>query len=134
MRLYSYQLNEEVKVGAERDGRLVALPFKDMLELIQGGSKALDLAQKELRVATASRDLDEVELLAPIPRPGKIFCSGLNYRGHLAENPRASLLADPRFFVKVSDAVIAHGKEIIVPPEPFQVDYEVELAVIIDLE
>ena len=30
---------------------------------------------------------EEVKLLAPIPRPGKILCSGINYRGHKEENP-----------------------------------------------
>jgi 2-keto-4-pentenoate hydratase/2-oxohepta-3-ene-1,7-dioic acid hydratase in catechol pathway len=70
-------------------------------------------------------------LHAPIPRPGKILCSGLNYRSHVEENPAATFLADPRCFVKVSSAVIGPGAPIRWPGAKFQLDYEVELAVII---
>jgi 2,4-diketo-3-deoxy-L-fuconate hydrolase len=83
------------------------------------------------RAQAFSYDPAQVKLLAPIPRPGKIFCSGLNYRSHVEENPGATFLADPRFFVKTSSAVIGPGDAIRWPGAKFEVDYEVELAVVI---
>jgi 2-keto-4-pentenoate hydratase/2-oxohepta-3-ene-1,7-dioic acid hydratase in catechol pathway len=74
---------------------------------------------------------DEVKILAPIPRPGKILCSGLNYRSHVEENPNAKFLEDPRFFAKLPNTIIGPGEDIRHPGLKYQVDYEVELAVVI---
>ncbi|MES4793138.1 MAG: FAA hydrolase family protein, partial [Chloroflexota bacterium] len=73
----------------------------------------------------------EVRLLAPIPRPGKILCSGVNYMGHLEENPGATLPETPFFFAKLPSAVIGPGAPIVHPKMTRQLDYEVELAVVI---
>ena len=124
---------------AARVGNPREMLADSMLDLIRGGDAVLGRARLALAFAHENANrarrftyaLSEVELLAPIPRPGKIFCSGLNYRSHVEENPAATFLADPRFFVKVSSAVIGPGDPIRWPGERFQVDYEVELAVII---
>ena len=153
MRLYTFELKNQPRVGAELGGRLIdlnavhaarlgnrkAVLADSMLGLIRGGKAALNKAR--LAVAFAAKnptkarawthDLANVKLLAPIPRPGKIFCSGLNYRSHVEEEPGAKFLDDPRFFVKVASAVIGPGEPIRWPGKKFQVDYEVELAVVI---
>lgn len=124
---------------AARVGSRTARLADSMLELIRGGDAALKRARQALafaeknpkRTKAFTYDLTKVKVLAPIPRPGKIFCSGLNYRSHVEENPGATFLADPRFFVKVSSAVVGPGEAIRWPGEKFQVDYEVELAVVI---
>ena len=72
----------------------------------------------------------DVTLQAPVPRPGKIFCSGLNYKSHVTENPNAKFLQDPRFFSKAPSIVIGTGEPIKHPGEQFLVDWEVELAVV----
>lgn len=72
-----------------------------------------------------------VELLSPVPRPGKIFGSGINYRGHKDENPSATMPTEPGFFSKFPSSVIGPGAEIRLPTPSSQVDYEVELAVVI---
>jgi 2-keto-4-pentenoate hydratase/2-oxohepta-3-ene-1,7-dioic acid hydratase in catechol pathway len=154
MRLYTFEAKTaQQMVGAELAGRLIDLNAahaartdsraatlaNSMLELIRGGDAALKHAKQALafaeknprRAKAFTYDLATVKVLAPIPRPGKIFCSGLNYRSHVEENPAATFLADPRFFVKVSSAVIGPGDAIRWPGEKFQVDYEVELAVVI---
>jgi 2,4-diketo-3-deoxy-L-fuconate hydrolase len=132
MRLYTFVHRKETFVGAEREDGLVTLPFPSMLDLIQGGGPALALARKTVASAKArsSIPLSRVKVLAPIPRPGKIWCSGLNYRGHIEENPKARLLADPRFFSKLPECVIGPGEAIRHPGPRFQVDWEVELAVV----
>lgn len=154
MRLYTFEARKRRQlIGAEAAGRLIdlnaahaarvgsrtAVLASSMLDLIRGGEaalkrawQALTFAEKNPKRANAfTYDLGEVRVLAPIPRPGKIFCSGLNYRSHVEENPGATFLADPRFFVKVSSAVIGPGEAIRWPGEKFQVDYEVELGAVI---
>jgi len=154
MRLYTFEARKRpLLLGAELAGRLVdlnaahaarlgrpkAILAASMLELIRGGPTALQRARQALafagkdpkRAQAFSYDPAQVKLLAPIPRPGKIFCSGLNYRSHVEENPSATFLADPRFFVKTSSAVIGPGEAIRWPGAKFEVDYEVELAVVI---
>jgi 2,4-diketo-3-deoxy-L-fuconate hydrolase len=75
--------------------------------------------------------LESLRLLAPIPRPGKILCSGINYRSHLQENPNAILPEEPFFFAKLPSTVIGPSQPIICPRRSQQVDYEIELAVVI---
>ena len=67
---------------------------------------------------------------APVPRPGKIICIGLNYRDHAAESNMA-IPEKPVMFSKFSNCVIAPGEPVIVPSTSQQVDYEAELAVVI---
>ena len=73
----------------------------------------------------------EVVLLAPVPRPGKVLCSGINYRSHAAENPNAVMPTEPFFFAKLSTSVVGDGAAIEQPRRSHQVDYEVEFAAVI---
>jgi 2,4-didehydro-3-deoxy-L-rhamnonate hydrolase len=82
-------------------------------------------------VATgAPRPLAEVRLLAPVPRPGKIICVGLNYRDH-AKETGAAIPSEPILFSKFASSVVGPGADVLVPPESDEVDYEAELAVVI---
>lgn len=67
---------------------------------------------------------------APVPRPGKILCIGLNYRDHAAES-NMPIPEKPVVFSKFSTAVIAPGEPVVLPSTSKQVDYEAELAVVI---
>jgi 2-keto-4-pentenoate hydratase/2-oxohepta-3-ene-1,7-dioic acid hydratase in catechol pathway len=67
---------------------------------------------------------------APVPRPGKLICIGLNYRDHAAESKMA-IPEKPVVFSKFPSAVIAPGEPVVLPPQSKQVDYEAELAVVI---
>jgi 2-keto-4-pentenoate hydratase/2-oxohepta-3-ene-1,7-dioic acid hydratase in catechol pathway len=82
-------------------------------------------------VATAApRPLSEVRLLAPVPRPGKIICVGLNYRDHARETGQP-IPSEPVLFSKFANSVVGPGADVVVPPEAEQIDYEAELAVVI---
>jgi 2-keto-4-pentenoate hydratase/2-oxohepta-3-ene-1,7-dioic acid hydratase in catechol pathway len=72
----------------------------------------------------------EAYWLAPVPRPGKLICIGLNYRDHAAESNMA-IPERPVVFSKFTTAVIAPGEPVILPVTSTQVDYEAELAVVI---
>lgn len=67
---------------------------------------------------------------APVPRPGKLICIGLNYKDHAAESKMA-IPEKPVVFSKFSSAVIAPGEPVVLPATSKQVDYEAELAVVI---
>ena len=67
---------------------------------------------------------------APVPRPGKIICIGLNYRDHAAES-NMPIPEKPVVFSKFSTSVIGPGEPVILPSTSQQVDYEAELAVVI---
>lgn len=67
---------------------------------------------------------------APVPRPGKVICIGLNYRDH-AKEANLPVPEKPVVFSKFSSAVIAPGEPVVIPKTSQKVDYEAELAVII---
>ncbi len=70
------------------------------------------------------------DLRAPIPRPGKVLCLGLNYRDHAAESG-SPIPQEPVIFSKASSSVIGSGDAIRVPAVSDEIDYEVELAIVI---
>jgi 2-keto-4-pentenoate hydratase/2-oxohepta-3-ene-1,7-dioic acid hydratase in catechol pathway len=74
--------------------------------------------------------LSELEVLAPVPRPGKIICIGLNYRDH-AKEADLDLSEQPILFAKFANSVVGPGARVEIPPEAAQVDYEAELGVVI---
>jgi len=73
---------------------------------------------------------DAANLLAPVLRPGKIVCAGLNYRDH-AEEQDEEIPEVPLLFSKAPTTVTNPGSPIVHPGGEEQVDYEVELAVVI---
>ena len=72
----------------------------------------------------------EAYWFAPVPRPGKLICIGLNYRDHAAES-NMPIPEKPVVFSKFSSAVIGPGEPVVLPSTSRQVDYEAELAVVI---
>lgn len=73
---------------------------------------------------------EEIQIEAPVPRPGKIICIGLNYRDH-AEESGMAIPSSPIVFSKFSTAVIGPESAIELPAESSEVDYEAELAVVV---
>jgi 2,4-diketo-3-deoxy-L-fuconate hydrolase len=70
---------------------------------------------------------------APVPRPGKIVCIGLNYRDHAAES-NMPIPERPVLFSKFPTCVVGPGEPVVIPATSQQVDYEAELAVVIGLQ
>ena len=78
----------------------------------------------------AIHERTDAELLAPVPRPGKLICIGLNYRDHAAES-NMPIPSSPIIFSKFPTAVTGPGQPVVLPEASTQVDYEAELAVVI---
>ncbi len=88
-------------------------------------------AQRAKEIDRTGRTLGELELLAPVPRPGKVVGIGLNYHAHAAEQG-VDPPGEPLIFAKFSTSVVGHGAEIRWDRRlTDQVDYEAELAVVI---
>jgi 2-keto-4-pentenoate hydratase/2-oxohepta-3-ene-1,7-dioic acid hydratase (catechol pathway) len=62
--------------------------------------------------------------------PGKIICIGMNYKSHILEQD-GRFPEKPVLFAKSNSSIIKNGENIIYPPQTTELDYEVELAVII---
>ncbi len=74
--------------------------------------------------------IDEVSLLPPILRPGKIICLGHNYRRHVMEMGRP-IPPYPVLFAKFANTLIGHRQPLVLPKISRQVDYEAELALVV---
>jgi 2-keto-4-pentenoate hydratase/2-oxohepta-3-ene-1,7-dioic acid hydratase in catechol pathway len=72
----------------------------------------------------------QIKRCAPVPRPGKIICIGLNYRDHAIES-NMPIPQEPVLFPKYSNTVIGPGDTIVLPPDSESPDYEAELVFII---
>jgi len=109
-----------------RDGRVYDLQgeHRSIHALLQGGLLS------EVEAVGDGQPVEEVAILAPIARPGKIICIGLNYGSHAREvgldPPEA-----PTFFAKFSNAVTGPGAEVSLPSMSATVDYEAEVAFVI---
>ena len=69
-------------------------------------------------------------LAAPIYKPGKIVCIGLNYKDHAAES-NMDLPEEPIIFFKATSSVVGPNDDLIIPKGSEKTDWEVELGVVI---
>ena len=91
---------------------------------------AVDLAVNGASTTGEEVALADVELLCPVPRPGKTICIGLNYRAHAIEGGNA--IPDyPAVFMRGTTSLMPSGGDMIYPECSDKLDYEAELAVII---
>src|SRR5919197_2509380 len=90
--------------------------FPDLLSVIAGGARALDRVNEWTAhpPEQAVADLSSVKLMAPIPKPPKTICVGLNWRDHAAESG-LEIPEVPTIFSKFSTAVIGPGDNIVLP-------------------
>lgn len=104
----------------------------DIVSFISAGLEVRQRAEQIVASTPVGRRLrrSEVKLLAPIPRPGKILCIGLNYADHAAES-RQEVPKWPTVFAKYATAVVGALQPIVIPLITEQVDYEGELGVVV---
>lgn len=135
MRFVTYSRNGQPRLAVVRDSQLVDVLDADstlpssMTDLFALGQAGLQrVAQATGRAKPMARE--GLRLLAPIPRPEKVICIGLNYADHAAESGQA-IPEEPVVFNKFVTAVRAHEDEITLPRISSKVDYEAELVVVI---
>jgi 2-keto-4-pentenoate hydratase/2-oxohepta-3-ene-1,7-dioic acid hydratase in catechol pathway len=118
-----------VKKGAGRASEIAAsiIPVSTRA-FLETGSAATDAIRSITEWVTAP--LNAVRLHAPIADPGKIICIGLNYKDH-AEESGMPVPPEPPMFPKWSNAILDPGEPILRPRGCQQLDWEVELGVVI---
>jgi 2-keto-4-pentenoate hydratase/2-oxohepta-3-ene-1,7-dioic acid hydratase in catechol pathway len=106
--------------------------FSDLLSVLQGGTETFKTVESFLATppGPATFPLSSVRLCAPIPKPPKILCMGLNYRDHAAE-AKMELPKVPIIFAKYTNTVIGPGDNIVLPKSSAKPDYEAELGFVI---
>lgn len=82
---------------------------------------------------TAPRVDPSVRLGAPIRRPSKIVCIGLNYRDH-AQEAGLEIPKEPVIFFKSTSSIVGPNDSVMVPRGSTKLDWEVEIAVVIGKE
>lgn len=120
----------------------------DMLGYLKGGPAAHSIAREALSFladlpeevifnAAGNSSIiyreDQVRRRAPLPRPGKVICIGLNYRDHAAESGMR-IPEEPVLFCKYGTSIIGPGDPIVLPEDSDQVDYEAELVFVMGKE
>lgn len=150
MKLATYRHNESTSCGIVTERGIVDIPStwtepnppKNILEILQRGSACLDQLRSLVAPGPVTVPLDSVTLLAPLPRPGKLLALAGNYAAHvkeaanergfkvgLSESPRQTTV--PRPFLMPPTVVCGPGETIAWPAYSEQIDYEIELAVVI---
>ena len=129
MKIASYEQGGERRVGVVRGDWIVDAGFAGaMVDLIARWD--------EFRPAFEALDdsdaipLAQVQLTAPIARPGKIFAIGLNYADHIAE----SKMETPQrqvWFTKAQTSINGPFDPILIAKNTVTPDYEVELVAVI---
>ena len=138
MRLVSYGPSGQERLGvlvntgesiADLNRADASMP-NNMLEFLRGDFWAKARAVAANPPASCVVKASSVRLGAPVPRPGQIVCVGLNYKDHADEQGHAYPEA-PLLFGKSPMAVVGPNDNVVYPDGVTQLDYEVELGVVI---
>ena len=131
MRFVTYYDQQTALPGILRGDLIVPLHdfgLPSVLSIVEGGPAAL--ARARAASEAPGFPLESVRLAAPIPRPPKIICVGLNYRDHAIES-KMEIPKVPTIFTKFPTAVIGSGEKIVLPKNSAKPDYEAEFAFVV---
>lgn len=126
--------------GAERPGVLQDGRVVDVADLVRdfdaeffasGGGAPLLARELAGRNDLPVHDAEEImRWAAPIARPGKVVCIGLDYGGHAQESGMA-VPEEPVVFFKAPSTVVGPYDDVLIPIGGTKTDWEVELGVVI---
>ena len=126
----TFGLVNEGKIAVREDITFstgIPIPFNIRDFLFDGWYEEIKPKFNEI---TFKHDLSEFEILAPIPNPNKIICLAFNYEDH-AEEQHLTPPKEPAIVNKPRTALNGTNSEIICPNFVKELDYEIELALII---
>ena len=130
MKLARFEADGRTAVGVVIDNGIAEVTGQapDIPALLRNQDALREIA--DAAAAGPRRPLGDVRLLAPIPRPGKFLCVGLNYLDHIEETG-AKRPERPTIFNKQTTCVIGPGDAILKPPVSSEMDYEGEFGIVI---
>jgi 2-keto-4-pentenoate hydratase/2-oxohepta-3-ene-1,7-dioic acid hydratase in catechol pathway len=150
VKLVTYRRDETVSCGILTERGVVDIPSawtgpnppRSIIEVLERGLSSSEQLRQLVGPKAQTTPLDSVKVLAPIPRPGKILALAGNYSEHikeasvhhgyklgLSDSPRPTTV--PRPFLKPATCILNPGATIPWPVYSRQIDYELELAVVI---
>lgn len=136
MKLATFDAGGRSQLGAVSDGKIVPLNAaapglpEDMTGLIAAWPRIAAEVRRIAEAGAGALSLDQVRLLAPIRRPGKIMAIGLNYADHIAES-KMETPTQQVWFSKAPTATNGPYDGIEVPKVSPYLDYEAELVAVI---
>ena len=132
MKLATFIAGGAPQLGAIDGEVIVALRdiAPDMISLIANWPELEPKVRETLLAKDTAHALGAVRLAAPIARPSKIMCMGLNYLDHIEESG-IEAPADQTWFVKTANTVNGPFDPIPLPIASDKLDYEVELVAVI---
>ncbi|XP_075818206.1 oxaloacetate tautomerase Fahd2a, mitochondrial isoform X2 [Microtus pennsylvanicus] len=89
---------------------------KTMLQFLEQGETTLSVAKRALATQLPVLPRSQVTFLAPVTRPDKVVCVGMNYADHCKEQ-NVRVPKEPIIFSKFSSSIVGPYDEIILPPE-----------------
>lgn len=143
MHLCTYEHQGQMDVGLVRGSEIISLgralggvlsPHQPMIDLISRWAEFKDAVAALREHAAADASLDDVHVLAPVPRPGKTLAIGLNYLEHVNEHIVGESRTVPEhqiWFPKLANAIHAPFDDIVLPRISQMTDYEGEMVAII---
>ncbi len=146
MKLVTYSRNESISCAIWAGEQIIDVPSvwpgpnppRSVKEILERGPSCLAKLAELAESTDIFAPVDSVKLLAPIPRPGQILALAGNYSEHIKEAGLSLGLSDsprkttvPRPFLMPATVVIGPEQEIPWPVYSEQIDYEIELAVVI---
>jgi 2,4-didehydro-3-deoxy-L-rhamnonate hydrolase len=131
MKLFKFIQNGKAKCGVEVNGQRFSAArfireYDEKFFETDGLNRLNDFILRGLLAPLKSAN---IQFAAPIARPSKIVCIGLNYAKHAAESGMA-LPAEPIVFFKSTTALCGPNDNVIIPRNSEKTDWEVELAVV----
>ncbi len=145
MKLLNFKINNSVHIGLLQDAFVIDLTEtsnslnldfpKTMEDLITTFDSTKNIIEQIIKSETIKIELDKIEFVEVIQNPDKIMCVGLNYSEHKNEvKDFAKEESFPVIFCKNKNTLCGHNSQIPIPSNSKEVDYEVELVVVIGKE
>lgn len=103
---------------------------KYVFNLVQQARTLLKSRPTEIERRRLLLNISDIQILPPVPSPHKIICLGLNYVDH-AEEAHVPIPEKPILFSKPNTTIIGTDDFVVYPKISSQVDYEIELGVVI---
>lgn len=146
MKLATFIKNENERLAVKLDNQLIDIEetakkaewdevITDVMQVIHFHGSELQEFEKKVNEAVSNGNAvvlneDDLEWGPCVTRPHKIICVGLNYRKH-ADETNAPYPEVPILFNKFDNTLTGHHSEIAIPAVTNQLDYEVELGIVI---
>jgi 2-keto-4-pentenoate hydratase/2-oxohepta-3-ene-1,7-dioic acid hydratase in catechol pathway len=138
MKFATFSLKGRRSIGVVKEDGIADLAGYGLPQSMEGflnaGPSAMERA-RELADTAATIPIGEVRLHAPVEHPQKFLAIAANYQSHidevLANNSAYIPPTSQRWFAKMPSCINGPYDPVLMPPESAQLDYEVELAIVI---